>query len=129
MEDAFHSADSVMTACETQVCCHCVVVRMVCKTSNVLLMLVAGCCVRSSMCMLQLRMIPLGLKNLKIPSVEEMKKVFDERNAKVPEGKRKFTKGMLEFEELMRLLDDAVSCRYCTRCNTVDVQSQRQYAF
>jgi hypothetical protein len=61
-------------------------------------------------CVLQLRMIPLGLKNLKIPSVEERKKVFDERNAKVPEGKRKFTKGMLEFEELMRLLDDAVSC-------------------
>jgi hypothetical protein len=60
-------------------------------------------------CVLQLRMIPLGLKNLKIPSVEERKKVFDERNAKVPEGKRKFTKGMLEFEELMRLLDDAVS--------------------
>ncbi len=54
-------------------------------------------------------MIPLGLTNLKLPTVEERKKVFVERNAKVPEGKRKFTKGMLEFEELMRLLDDAVS--------------------
>jgi len=72
VEDAFHSADSVMTACETQ-----------------------------------LRMLPLGLKNLKLPTAEEKKQVFDLRNAKVPEGKRKFTKGVLEFEELMTLLDNA----------------------
>lgn len=57
-------------------------------------------------------MLPLGLKNLKLPTAEEKRKVYEERNAKVPEGKRKFTKGILEFEELMTLLDNAVSYHY-----------------
>ena len=61
--------------------------------------------------------MPVGLDNIIIPNEEVRKRAFEEANQPPPEsqgeGKRKWRKGEIEFEALMRHLDNAVSRRGC----------------
>ena len=58
-------------------------------------------------------MMPIGLDNITLISEETRRKVYEQDRSAVstddPEGKRKHKYGELEFEALMRQLDNAVS--------------------
>lgn len=62
-------------------------------------------------CETQLRTIPAGLENIKLPSEEMQKKMHESMNMSAAgdagEGKRKWRRGEMEFEALMRYLDNA----------------------
>lgn len=58
----------------------------------------------------QLRALPLGLDNLYLPSEEAQRKAF-ELASRPPSGDRKWKRGEMEFEAMMRHLDNA---GYCT---------------
>ncbi len=62
----------------------------------------------------QIKALPIGLDNIHVPSEEEQKRIYE--TAMVGgggdaqgEGKRKWRRGEMEFEALMRFLDNAVS--------------------
>ena len=59
----------------------------------------------------QLTAVPIGLEHLNMPSEEAQKKSAELANRVPPaeEGRRKWRRGEMEFEALMRHLDNAVS--------------------
>lgn len=57
---------------------------------------------------MKLRALPLGLDNLYLPSEEAQRKAF-ELASRPPSGDRKWKRGEMEFEAMMRHLDNAVS--------------------
>ena len=61
--------------------------------------------------LLQLRTLPLGIENIYLPSDETRKKAYELANQAplAVDGKKKLKRGELEFEALMRHLDNAVS--------------------
>lgn len=56
---------------------------------------------------LKLRAIPLGLDNIHLPSEEARRRAF-ELGKRPPSGDKKWKHGEMEFEAMMRHLDNAV---------------------
>lgn len=56
---------------------------------------------------LKLRAIPLGLDNIYLPSEEARRRSFEQGN-RPPSGDKKWKRGEMEFEAMMRHLDNAV---------------------
>ena len=56
-------------------------------------------------------MMPLGVENIMLPSEEQQKAIFEasKQRVKGEDGRRKWRRGEMEFEALMRQLDNAVS--------------------
>ena len=56
-------------------------------------------------------MMPLGVDNIVLPSEEEQQRMFDasRQPQRSSDGRRKWRRGEMEFEALMRQLDNAVS--------------------
>ena len=55
--------------------------------------------------------MPLGVDNIVLPSEEEQQRMFDasRQPQRSSDGRRKWRRGEMEFEALMRQLDNAVS--------------------
>ena len=61
-------------------------------------------------CVLQYQMMPLGMDNILLPSDDERRAIFESsrQRSKGEDGRRKWRRGEMEFEALMRQLDNAV---------------------
>ena len=70
----------------------------------------AGCTCSGGGCVLQYQMMPLGMDNILLPSDDERRAIFESsrQRSKGEDGRRKWRRGEMEFEALMRQLDNAV---------------------
>ena len=61
--------------------------------------------------LLQMQLMPLGLDNVLLPSEEAQERMREaaQRKPTAEAGRRKWRRGEMEFEALMRHLDNAVS--------------------